>query len=217
MTRRLIPGRIELIYSPAGTSTRAHPQFRGRFPISERPWRHLVRLSILTQRLLPEPLGERLPAPTATLPRAPPIAAVRHSSTSGQPGRSPSPPYLLVFSFRVFGVFRGYIGIHLCRSDELIQPPVGHHGVVDQQDKVVSPRDVQALIDRGGKAEVLCLAHDRHPRRGEILDASEINPRSARFNDGRFRVTTEAQLRARACFVFTATGRCGRGAWVRPR
>ncbi len=37
----------------------------------------------------------------------------------------------------------------------------------------------------------------------------------ARFNDGRFRVTTEAQLRARARFVFT--GRCRRWAWVRPR
>jgi len=31
MTSRLIPGRIELIYSPARTSARAHPPFRGRF------------------------------------------------------------------------------------------------------------------------------------------------------------------------------------------
>jgi len=34
MTSRLIPGRIELIYSPARTPTRANPHFRGRFPIS---------------------------------------------------------------------------------------------------------------------------------------------------------------------------------------
>ena len=38
---------------------------------------------------------------------------------------------------------------------------------------------------------------------------------SARFNDGRFRVTTEAQLRVFACFVFPGRWRCG--AWVLPR
>jgi len=31
MTSRLIPGRIELIYSPARTSARAHSQLRGVF------------------------------------------------------------------------------------------------------------------------------------------------------------------------------------------
>ena len=34
----------------------------------------------------------------------------------------------------------------------------------------------------------------------DVVTASEI---AARFNDGRLRVTTEAQLRARARFVFT--------------
>ena len=39
----------------------------------------------------------------------------------------------------------------------------------------------------------------------------------ARFNDGRFRVTTAAQLRACARSSSLATGRCRRGAWVLPR
>jgi len=42
MTSRLIPGRIELIYSPARTSARANPPFRVRFPVSEGPLRHLM-------------------------------------------------------------------------------------------------------------------------------------------------------------------------------
>ena len=46
-----------------------------------------------------------------------------------------------------------------------------------------------------------------HDRRGPPpLPRAELGtalPTRARFNDGRFRVTTEAQLRARARFIFT--------------
>src|SRR5271157_819474 len=82
MTIRHIPGRIELIYSPARTSARAHPPLRGHFPnYSERPRRQLIRPSVLTQRLLPEPLGERMPASTA----APARAILGHGSLGHAP------------------------------------------------------------------------------------------------------------------------------------
>src|SRR5271157_1865862 len=103
---------------------------------------------------------------------------VRH-----RPDRANSYPICIPassFPFRIFRVFRGYIRIHLRQSDELIQPPVGRHDVVIQQDQVVSLRDLQALVDRGRKAEVLYVAHDRHLRRGDIMDPDEIDPRPIR-------------------------------------
>ena len=62
-----------------------------------------------------------------------------------------------LFPFRDFRVFRGHIRIHLRQGDELIQPPVGYHEVVVQEDQVLYPRDLQALVDRGGKAVILGL------------------------------------------------------------
>jgi len=96
-------------------------------------------------------MGATAPQRRATPPdmrtaHSPPVAAARHGSTSA--GRAHAhaifiPSYF--FPFRVFRVFRGYIRIHLRQGDELIQPPVGHHGVVVQKNQVVSPAPPSGL------------------------------------------------------------------------